>query len=165
MYTCGGSLISTKFVLTAAHCLHSSSYGEVKLVKLGYDDRNQQNDPKLIKRNVTAIFKYPGHDSKTHNEDLGLIEMDEHVTLNERVLPICLPQQQLTSPWAIAIGFGRVGMNQKASDKLLKVSLERFTLEECRTAYKGISTIFENTKICYGHHTDMKDTCRVSVNT
>lgn len=155
-------MISPQFVLTAAHCLYPRGYGAVKFVRLGYN-RRDQNDSNTFTYNVKEIFKHPNYQKRKFNEDIGLIKIDGVVPLNERILPICLPQTSDAPEKAIASGFGKTGYRQDASDSLMKVTLEKFTHDECQTTFRNIVSVTNDTMLCYGHHTEEKDACNVSL--
>lgn len=121
-----------------------------------------QNDTTVKLVGVLEIFQHPNYNSKTLNEDLGLLKLNETVLLNEFILPICLPKKSHDDYKAIVSGFGKTGYMQTGSDKVLKVTLEKFTQPECQQKFGTSVTITNNTMICYGHHTERKDSCNVS---
>lgn len=103
-YLCGASLVSERFVLSAAHCSNTAE-GPAKFAKLGNVVRNQENANSwtytIIRRNP-----HPDYISGNAENDIALFELNEIVKMNRYVIPICLPQtDQLTTKRAIASGW------------------------------------------------------------
>ncbi|XP_070509423.1 venom protease-like [Chironomus tepperi] len=157
-WACGGSLISPNFILTAAHCLGSIDTGPVRYVKLGIINRLESN-VKIY--NVIETFKHEGYDPQKNKNDIALLKLNEIVTFNEYIYPICLPTQQYEESSAIATGFGRTAGENAASENLLKVTLEHFSFSKCQQLLNlKAETVFKDIMICYGHLTQKKDTCK-----
>ena len=92
--------------------------------------------------------------------DLALLKLAEEVTINEFILPICLPTKQHENEKGIVTGFGVTEVG-KVAQNLMKVTLERFSHSECQELWSN-KTIDSQAMVCYGHHTEEKDSCRVS---
>lgn len=106
---CGGFLISSRFVMTAAHCVNGKS--GVPVVRLGTENRENR----LIEETVQRIFIHPDYKEKSagargYPNDIALLLLEQRVKYSPKVKPIKLPSkkiQDLHRYPAMASGFGR----------------------------------------------------------
>ncbi|XP_055522399.1 transmembrane protease serine 9-like [Wyeomyia smithii] len=81
---CGASLISNRFLLTAAHCFRS---GKPLSIRLG---TNQADDSLADTYNIAKIYRHKDYSHLSKQNDIALIELRDPVTMNDQVQPICL---------------------------------------------------------------------------
>lgn len=149
------------------------SRGDPDYVRLGelvlFSDEDEA-EPQTLK--IIEVILHPDYRTGSKYNDIGLVKMEKKVKLTPFIRPACLPTE-FGGPetQAIASGWGHTefGANEGASH-LMKVILTKFSHRDCNITYvseldlqkKGLKDgIREETQLCAGSRTAIKDTCQV----
>merc|ERR1711923_679951 len=146
---CGGSLISSDWVVTAAHCCDGQSASRLGVAvgahNLYTDDADQENIQ------VSRVVMHESYDDWKVENDICLLQLESSATMGSHVGTISLPSQNEeyeSGTMCTVTGWGTTSEGGSLARVLQKVSVPVVSDEDCRDAY-GSSQIADS-MMCAG---------------
>ncbi|KAI7815458.1 Serine protease, partial [Rhyzopertha dominica] len=155
-HICGGSIISPKYVVTAAHCTDGST-ATLLSIRAGSTLRNQGGT--VV--NVAAIHQNPDFDWSYIDYDISILELAEELEFSSSIGPISLPEvNQIVEAGtnSTVTGWGTTTEGGSLPSILQVVQVPIVSLEECRAAY-GQADVTDR-MVCAGYTEGGKDACQ-----
>ncbi|XP_055612826.1 CLIP domain-containing serine protease B9 isoform X2 [Uranotaenia lowii] len=174
-FSCGGSLINIRYVVTAAHCVVGEvekKEGNLISVRLGEYDTTTEIDcieqdgekicadpPQNIPIEEKRAHAEYSEDSK-HN-DIALLRLSRNVEFSDFVQPVCLPlpdfKSSSTGSVNFVTGFGRTLKGSRSMVKQ-KLGIKVYDQERCRTKFATKKAVITDNQMCAGGDF-AKDSC------
>jgi len=86
--SCGGSIVSSKTIVTAAHCTIGTGLDHYKVVVNEHDVNVNDGE---IEYSVCGKKEHPNYNSGTLDNDVAILTLCEDLVFTKTVAPVCLP--------------------------------------------------------------------------
>ncbi|XP_043283176.1 transmembrane protease serine 9-like [Venturia canescens] len=134
---CGGSIINSRWILTAAHCIvGSSNHGIVVVV--GTNQLSQGGDS----YQSDFVLAHPEYTPSIFANDVGLVRVSKDIVFSEKVQPVKLPSVDVTKENypAVLSGWGSIRLGSSLPDNLQHIDLKIISQKECNRYHDVVTS-------------------------
>ncbi len=150
---CGGSLVSDRVVVTAAHCVVGTDAADIQ-IRAGVSDLSSDEGQTV---RVAGVVEHPTYSGGS--ADIAMLVLDQPVTLNDRVaaIPIATADEAAAATEARVTGWGALSeADERVPDVLQTADVPTVGDDVCESALDGVDGANElcaggtGTDSCYG---------------
>ncbi|KAG8433548.1 hypothetical protein GDO86_017737 [Hymenochirus boettgeri] len=163
---CGGSLITSNWVVSAGHCVYNRPASSFRVFLGSYrlSQTNQQETNFGVKQRII----HPNYDPNTLTNDISLLQLDGNVGFTDFIFPVCLPSNTVTFPnglgcWVTGWGTISPGVGLPYPQTLQEVQVPLMDGSKCIGYYNTPSNkaiLTTDLQICAGYINGGKDSCQ-----
>uniref|UniRef100_A0A6I8SQE0 Serine protease 27-like n=1 Tax=Xenopus tropicalis TaxID=8364 RepID=A0A6I8SQE0_XENTR len=160
---CGGSLITSKWVVSAAHCCDSTLTPSNYTVYAGSYNLSGTN-PNEVSITVKNFIIHPNYTAAENGSDICLMELGTELNFTQYIAPVCLPASGVTFPtglpcWVTGWGEPAFNVSLPSPVTLQQESVPLIGSQDCNNYYASHPYIKDD-MICAGNVSGGKGSCQ-----
>lgn len=158
-YLCGGTLVASNIVITAAHCIQDKGQSKPRqpndvVVKLGKHDLSKRYERSSINAFPSEFIIHPdwNYFTEKYDSDIAVIVLEYPVQFTEMIFPVCLwnYQEAPNVTTGVIVGWGKSETSTDKPKKPRALELNIHTNEDCFLRNYRMALISTKNTFCAG---------------
>jgi len=149
-YFCGGSIISNRYIVTAAHCV---TKGQRVWVHIGDHDKTTSSETNSIRIEGRAK-PHPKYNEANYENDIAIIKLDKEINfkdLSGTVTPVCLARKRgdiYEDAEVVVAGWGALSEGGSQATVLMEATLTAISNSACGSDFIYDKSLITDNMLC-----------------